>query len=75
MDIRKVIHIDNLIKKGASGSPEELSRKIGITKRSVYNYIKFMKEELGAPIKYSTIQMSYVYEEKGEFNFQWKDGE
>lgn len=72
MDIRKVIIIDQYIKTKSTGSPDDLSKKIGITKRSVYKYIRFMKEELNAPISFAKTRGSYVYLEFGEFNLTWK---
>lgn len=72
LDIRKIILMDKYITKNGSGNPEEFAEKLGMTKRSVYNYIRFMKEELGAPIQFSKVRNSYVYFEEGGFDFGWR---
>jgi hypothetical protein len=55
-----------------TGSPKQLASKLGITERSVYNYIAFMKREMNAPIVYNYQCMSYVYCEHWDFKFNMK---
>lgn len=50
-----------------TGSPKQLASKLGITERSVYNYIAFMKKEMEAPIVYNYQRLSYVYIDDWEF--------
>jgi hypothetical protein len=56
-----------------TGSPNELASKLGISIRTVYNYIAFMRNEMKAPIVYDFQRLSYVYEEVCEFNFNALD--
>lgn len=72
MDIRIIIRIDILISKEMTGSPKKLASKIGITERSVYNYIAFMKNEMKAPIVYDYSKVSYIYKEEWDFKFNKK---
>lgn len=72
MDIRTIMKIDQLIKRQATGSPAELGYKLGISERAAYKYLKYMKEDLNAPIIYSKISTNYKYAQDGEFNFKWK---
>lgn len=44
-----------------TGRPKELSQKLGISTRTLYEYIAFMKNELYAPITYYKNKQSYVY--------------
>ena len=69
MDIRIIIRLDELIRNEQTGSPKELASKLGITERSVYNYIAFMKRELKAPILYYSQRVSYIYTEDCDFKF------
>ncbi len=55
-----------------TGSPKKLASKIGITERSVYNYIAFMKNEMKAPIVYDYSKVSYIYKEEWDFKFNKK---
>ena len=63
MDIRIIIRLDSLIVKEMTGSPKQLASKLGITERSVYNYISFMKKEMKAPIVYN-YQRFFMYIKK-----------
>jgi hypothetical protein len=73
LNINIVIQIDALIQRGATGSPAQLAKKMNLTERTVYNYIKFMKEELNAPILFSRGMNSYKYMETGGFGFKWNN--
>ena len=64
-----IIRLDQLIRNEQTGSPKELASKLGITERSVYNYISFMKRELKAPIVYHSQRVSYIYTEDCDFKF------
>ena len=64
--ISRLARIDNLIRKHATGSANELAEKLEITERSVYNYLHMMKS-MGAPIVFSDSSRSYIYESEGNF--------
>lgn len=72
MDIRTIIKIDELIRRGSTGSPSELSVRLNLSERATYKYLKFMKEELKAPIEFNKTRCSYNYTNSGEFNFMWR---
>jgi predicted DNA-binding transcriptional regulator YafY len=63
--INKILRINTLVKLRATGSPRELAYKLGISERSVYEYISNMKE-LGAPIAFSYSHNSYIYYKDGD---------
>ncbi len=48
--------------KEQTGSPKELSNKLGVSERTIYNYISYMKVELNAPIIYDNQKGNYMYE-------------
>ena len=56
-----------------TGSPNELASKLGISIRTLYNYIAFMRKDMKAPITYDFQRLSYVYEFECEFNFNGID--
>jgi predicted DNA-binding transcriptional regulator YafY len=70
--INKILRINTLVKLRATGSPHELAGKLGISERSVYEYINDMKE-LGAPIAFSYSHNSYIYYEDGELLIGFSD--
>lgn len=67
---QRLVRIDQLIRIKATGTPVELADKLGISERSVYEYLNLMKD-LGAPIKFSSYRQSYYYDEEGFFNISF----
>lgn len=62
MDIRVIKKIHELIMQEHTGSPKELSYKLGVSERTIYNYISYMKVEMTSPIIYNNQKGSYMYE-------------
>ncbi len=56
MDIRKIIHINRLIKAQRTGSPKTLCVQLGVSERTAHNYLRYMRKELKAPIKWIPIK-------------------
>ena len=73
MDIRLIIRIHQLILDERTGKPKDLASRLGISERSIYNYISYMKYDLNAPITYGTIKQSYYYSSECDLNFIVKD--
>ena len=74
MDIRKIERLDQLI-RGKRGNAKQLGSIMGLSERSVYKYIAFMKDELNAPIQYSAIANCYEYKEQGNIEIKFKRNE
>lgn len=72
MNLKTIQHIDQLVKNQSTGPPSVLAEKLNLSERAVYKYLKFMKEELNAPIVYSKVKASYRYSESGKFGFTWR---
>jgi predicted DNA-binding transcriptional regulator YafY len=66
----RITRIDNLIRMKATGTPGQLAERLGVSERSVYEYISLMKE-LGAPIKFDSYRESYYYDEEGSFTISF----
>lgn len=60
--LRKLKRLDGLISRSATGSPEELARRLDVSKPSIFRYINELKS-CGAEIKYDSWRQSYRYEE------------
>ncbi|MEW7289741.1 hypothetical protein [Aquimarina sp. 2304DJ70-9] len=60
--IKLIERIDQLIRMQATGSPDELAYRLGISKTKLYRIIKVMKQ-LDAPIEYDFSIQSFVYEQ------------
>jgi predicted DNA-binding transcriptional regulator YafY len=64
--LNRLIRLDYLIHLKATGKPADCACKIGISERSLYDYLKILKE-MGAPIKFSRNRGTYYYMENGRF--------
>lgn len=70
MDIRKIIRIHKLVLTETTGNPRELAERLGVSERSIYNYMSFIKTELNAPLEYDTLKKTYYYTHNCEFNLE-----
>lgn len=66
--IELIARVDALIRRKGTGTPQNLSIRLGISKRNVFNLINTMKE-MGAPIYFCKSRNSYCYEEEVVFSF------
>lgn len=64
--LHRLTRIDYLIRIKGTGTPVQLAEKLGISERTVYEYLNLMKE-FGAPIKFDPYRESYFYEIDGHF--------
>lgn len=69
--LSRLEYLDYLITKSCTGSPKELSKKLKMSERSLYDLILTMKA-MDAPIYYDRQKKSYRYRENGMFYFRFK---
>ncbi|MGX5817844.1 HTH domain-containing protein [Chitinophaga lutea] len=62
--------IDHLIRIKGTGKPSQLAKRMHISERTLYEFLKLMKD-LGAPIEYDRYKESYYYGEKGGFTIEF----
>jgi hypothetical protein len=72
MNITKIKHLIHLIEKERTGTPQESAHKIGTSERSIYLYVKCIKKELKAPVRYSRFRKTYYFSEPGNLTWEWK---
>ncbi len=58
--IKVIERVDRLISLKATGTACELSHKLGLSRRAVFDLLNLMKE-MGAPIKFCNSRRSYFY--------------
>ena len=61
-----LVRLAYLIKIHGTGTPKECADRIGISERSLYDYLKLLRE-FGCPIKYSRTKNTYYFTEEGNF--------
>lgn len=64
--LQRLTRIDYLIRIKGTGTPVQLADKLGLSERSVYEYLNLMRE-FGAPIKFDSYRETYYYEREGHF--------
>ena len=62
IDLVKLNRLDQLIRRKVTGTPDELARRLEMSRSSLFEMIAFLKEEMKAPIVYISSRPSYVYE-------------
>lgn len=72
IDLNRVITIDALIRRKATGNPDDLAGHLNISRRTLFNTLNFMREHLEAPIVYSKCRRTYSYDNEGMFDFKFK---
>ena len=70
--LHRLIRLDHLIALKSTGRPTNCAGKIGISERSLYDYLRVLRD-MGAPIKFSRERQSYYYTEEGRFNICFRE--
>lgn len=71
--IELIQQIDFLIRTRSTGCALDLAIRLGVSRRTVYNYLNDLKE-LGAPLSWCYHQNSYVYPEGYKIEIRINDG-
>jgi predicted DNA-binding transcriptional regulator YafY len=66
--IERFEQINTLVRLRATGTPQQLARKLNISERHTHEYIRKMRSA-GAPIVYCRKSQNYYYTEKTKFVF------
>jgi predicted DNA-binding transcriptional regulator YafY len=66
----RIRRVDHLIRIKGTGSPAQLASKVGVSERTVFEYLKLMKSQ-GAPIQYDRSRKSYSYQHEGTFTISF----
>ena len=61
----KFFKLEELIGRQQSGSPEELSKTLDISKRQVLNYVRALEKHTKQQITYNRKLQSYVFKSAG----------
>ena len=67
VDLAILDRLDRLIRRKATGSPEELAKRLGVSRSTLFELIAYLKDEMRAPIIYVSGRQSYVYEYTPKF--------
>ncbi len=59
---------DGLIRRKATGRPNELAQRLGVSKSTLFEMINLMKD-MGGPIEYCSARQCYYYTHETRFYF------
>jgi predicted DNA-binding transcriptional regulator YafY len=68
--LHRLIRLDHLIAHKSTGTPADCAQKIGISERSLFDYLKILKD-MGAPVRFSRGRRTYYYSEGGRFHISF----
>lgn len=68
--LRKFIH---LVERKQTGKPADVAKLLGVSERMIYNYTKFIREELNAPIAWNNFKQSYLFSESGALIWKYDE--
>lgn len=68
--MERLERLHHLIRRKATGRPEELAEKLGVSRRTVFKLLEVLKE-LGAPVEYCGHRQSYYYDAEVKFRFEF----
>ena len=71
MNIVKIKYFIHLVEKERTGSAKDAAEKLGISDRTIFNYVNVLKTQLNAPIFYNREKKSFVFNEEGELIWMW----
>lgn len=72
IDLTRVITLDLLIRQKSTGTPEALAERLGVSRRTLFFTLNFMRDYMDAPIAYNRFRETYFYSEEGLFLFAYK---
>ncbi len=67
--IDRALQADQLIRMKATGTPKEFAIKLGISERSLYDFLEELRNDSACPIAYCPLHRSYYYTREGKFTF------
>lgn len=62
--LKQLRRLDDLIRRKATGTPDQLATKLEVSRRTVFRLIEYLKM-FGAPIAYCGYKQRYYYLEEG----------
>jgi molybdenum-dependent DNA-binding transcriptional regulator ModE len=73
MHLEKLRKFIQLVERKQTGKPADVAKLLGVSERMIYNYKKFIREELNAPIAWNNFKQSYIFSESGALIWKYDD--
>lgn len=64
VDLKKILCMDFHISHKSTGAPEEFAKKLNCSRSTLFEYLTYMRNELGVSILYNKYAKTYYYDGK-----------
>lgn len=71
--MERIKRMDDLIRRRATGTPDEFAEKLEISRSALLKYIRVLKN-MGAPVEFDEHEKCYRYTASCEFRFGFEEG-
>ncbi len=68
---KTLLQFDRLIQRKTNGNCDVIARKLGISRRTVFRLITYMRQELNAPIIFDNQKQRYTYRQNGSIVYSF----
>ena len=65
IDLKKILRMDFMIQHKCTGSPDEFARSLELSRATFFEYLAYMRHELGVDIQYNRYKSTYHYPNGG----------
>lgn len=65
IDLKKVLRMDFLIRHRCTGNAVEFARKLDLSRSTLFNYLDYLRNDLGVDILYDKYGETYRYDGSG----------
>ena len=63
--IERIGQTDRLLKSGNTGNADDFAKQLDVSRRTVFNLFKMLKDDFDAPVIFDKRSKSYKYATKG----------
>ena len=70
--LQLIERIDTLIRQRATGTPDDISEKLGVSRSTWFNYLRILKDQLCFPVDYDPDNQTYFYTVPGTFTCKFE---
>jgi len=75
LNFNKLQQLIILIESETTDKSRDFSVNLEVSERMMYRYLKILKQDFNAPIKYSKTKVSYYFTEEGSLDLSWQQEE
>lgn len=65
IDLKVILRMDFMIQHRCTGTPIQFAEKLDLSRSTLFEYLAYMRYDLGVSIPYDRYQGTYYYEDKG----------